>query len=122
MSGKLVNEVLEHAPGDLTPAQMLVLISLAEDAREKGPNARRATFESSVEDIVRRTRLKHGTVRNALAELVGRGLLVPLNGRVQRGTVQHYALPALHEHHRGASTTPVDDEAFVSLTSDAMPP
>lgn len=100
MSGAIVKEVLEHAPEDLTAAQMLVFVSLAEDAREKGTYARQARYESSVDDLMRRTRLKAGTVRNALAELVRRGLLVPLNGRARPGIVQHYRIPVLYEHHR----------------------
>lgn len=100
MSGAIVNEVLEHAPEDLTAAQMLVLVALAEDARERGPYARQSRFESSVENLMRRTRLKAGTVRNALAELVGRGLIAPLNGRARPGIVQHYRIAQLAEHHR----------------------
>lgn len=114
MSGQIVNEVLEHAPEDLTPAQMLVLLSLAEDAREKGANARQARYHSSVEHLTRRTRLKAGTVRNALAELVSRGLIVPLNGRARPGIVQHYRLPELLEHHR--TTTAAGD--FTTNESD----
>jgi len=112
VSGKLVNEVLENAPDDLTAAQMLVLVALAEDARERGPYARQARFESSADDVVRRTRLKPGTVRNVLAQLVHRGLIVPLNGRARPGIVQHYRLTELYPHHRQATTAGdfLDDE------------
>lgn len=112
MSGQIVKEVLENAPEDLTAAQMLVLLSLAEDARERGPHARQARYESSVDALMRRTRLKAGTVRNALAELVRRGLLIPLNGRARPGIVQHYRLPEYHEHHRRTTAAGdfLDDE------------
>ena len=97
MSGRIVGEVLEYAPCDLTGAQLLVLVSVAEDARDRDRLARYSDLES----IVRRTRLKPGTARNALSILVRRGLLIPTKGRVQRGRDhQEYQLPKLDEHHR----------------------
>jgi hypothetical protein len=112
VSGRIVKEVLEHAPEDLTPAQMLVYVALAEDARDHGAHARQARYESSLNALMRRTRLKSGTVRNALAELVGRGLIIPLNGRARPGLVQHYQLPELLEHHRGTAVAdaPANDD------------
>lgn len=105
MSGRLVDEVLECAPDDLTSAQMLLLVALAEDARERDRIAR---FETSVVDLQRRTRLKSGTVRNGLSALVSRGLITPLH-RARLGTVQHYRLSPLHEHHRGSTITPPEE-------------
>lgn len=102
MSGKLVSEVLENAPADLTSAQMLVLVSLAEDARD---NTRTATFETSLTDLCRRTRCTSGTVRNALSELSRRGLIKPQH-KAHKGLVQHYYLAPLSEHHRAAITNP----------------
>lgn len=101
MSGRIVGEVLNYAPEDLTGAEFLVLISIAEDARDRDRLARYSDLES----IVRRTRLKPGTVRNALSRLVRRGLLIPTKGRVQRGRDhQEYRVPALEEHHRTTTT------------------
>lgn len=101
MSGKLVNEVLEHAPIDLTPAQMLVLVSLAEDARD---STRTAMYDTAVTDICRRTRCTPGTVRNALSELSRRGLIKPLH-KARIGIVQQYHIGPLDEHQRHATAT-----------------
>lgn len=102
MSGAMVGEVLEHAPIDLTPAQMLVLLSLAEDART---NTRTATYETSLTDLCRRTRCTSGTVRNALSELAKRGLIKPQH-KARTGIVQHYYIAPLDEHQRHATNTP----------------
>lgn len=99
MSGRIVGEVLDNAPDDLTNAELLVLISIAEDARDRD---RLARF-SDVESLVRRTRLKPGTIRNALAALSRRALIVPTRDRVNRGTHhQEYRVTRLDESHRDA--------------------
>lgn len=105
MSGKLVREVLEYAPEDLTPAQLVVLLSLAEDARD---NERVARYHTSLVELQRRTRLARGTLKNTLGVLVARGLISPLH-RAQIGTVQHYRLAQLDVYHRGAVTTPREE-------------
>lgn len=95
-----MGEILDHAPEDLTTAELLVLVSIGEDARDKD---RVATY-SDVENLVRRTRLKPGTIRNALSTLTRRALLEPLVQRVQRGGKhQEYRVPKLHPHHRHAT-------------------
>lgn len=105
MSGRLVADVLEHAPEDLSPAAMLVLVSLAECARDKD---RRARFHCSVDDLARRTRLTPGTVRNTLAQLVKRGILRRIHARVHKGGKhQEYEIAALSERHRFATMTPL---------------
>lgn len=97
MSGRIVGEVLDYAPEDLTDAEMLVLLAVAEDARDRD---RHAAY-SDVETLVRRTRKKPGTVRNALSSLVGRGILVPQHDRVRRGGKhQEYVVTKLLPHHR----------------------
>lgn len=102
MSGRIVGEVLNNAPDDLTNAELLVLIAIAEDARERD---RLAKF-SDVESLVRRTRLKPGTIRNALAALARRALIVPTRDRVNRGTHhQEYRVAQLDESHRDATHT-----------------
>ena len=98
MSGRIVGNVLDHAPDDLRPAEFLTLIALAEDARERD---RLARF-SDLHTLVRRTRLGPGTIRNALSELVRRGLIKPTKGRVRTGTHQEYVLTELLEGHREA--------------------
>lgn len=105
MSGRIVGEVGEHAPDDLTPSERLVLVFIAEDARERD---RRAQY-SDLETLVRKTRLKPGTVRNALSELVRRGILTPQLQRVSRGGKhQEYVVAKLDEHHRRAVVRPIN--------------
>lgn len=99
MSGRIVGEVLDNSPEDLTMSELLVLISIGEDARDRDRLARYSDLES----LVRRTRLKPGTVRNALSSLVRRGLIVPTKERVQRGRDhQEYRVPDLGHGHRTA--------------------
>lgn len=97
MSGRIVGEVLDHAPEDLTGAELIVLVAIGEDARDRDRLAR----YSDVESLVRRTRLKPGTVRNALSTLTRRGLVIPTKERVMRGRDhQEYRVPTLESHHR----------------------
>jgi DNA-binding MarR family transcriptional regulator len=97
MSGRIVGDVLEHAPDDLTPSEFLVLIAIGEDARDRD----RVSKFSDLENLTRRTRCKPGTIRNALSELVRRGLVIPLVDVVHRGgRHQEYRVAELREHHR----------------------
>lgn len=97
MSGRIVGEVLDNAPEDLRPAELLVLIALAEDAQDR---TRHAAY-SDVQTLARKIRRPPGTVRNALAALVARGLIIPTRDRVARGGYhQEYDLVRLHPHHR----------------------
>lgn len=99
MSGRIVGEVLDHAPEDLTLSELLVLIAIAEDARDRD---RRANY-SDLETLITRTRIKPGTVRNALSNLARRGLIVPQLERVHRGGAhQEYVVAKLNHGHRGA--------------------
>jgi DNA-binding MarR family transcriptional regulator len=99
MSGRIVGEVLDHAPEDLTTGELLVLIAIGEDARDRD---RRANF-SDLETLINRTRLKPGTVRNALSSLAQRGIIVPQLERVHRGGAhQEYVVSKLGPGHRGA--------------------
>lgn len=100
MSGRIVDEVLDNAPTDLTNAELLVLLAIAADARD---NTRHAAY-SDVSSLVRRSRQKPGTVRNALATLTARGLIVPTIDRVSRGGMhQEYDVTRLYPHHRDAT-------------------
>lgn len=100
MSGKLVKEVLDFAPYDLTPHELLVLVSLAESARDADRSAR---FTTSCEAIADRIRSTPGSVRNALMRLRKRGLIVPLHEKCRRGMAQQYAISPLHEGTRKAT-------------------
>lgn len=99
MSGRIVGEVFDNAPEDLTSAELLVLLAIGEDARDRD----RIAPYSDVESLVRRTRLKPGTVRNALSALARRALIVPQKQRVHRGgDHQEYAVARLTHAHRAA--------------------
>lgn len=99
MSGRIADDVLDHAPEDLTQAELMVLVAVALDARESDRIAR----FSDVETLVRRTRLKPGTVRNALSVLVRRALIAPTKDRVHRGGAhQEYVVAKLAHGHRAA--------------------
>lgn len=94
-----MGEVLDNAPDDLTTAEFLVLLAIGEDARDRD---RRSAY-SDVETLVHRTRLKPGTVRNALSSLARRALIVPLKDRVHRGGHhQEYEVVKLRPEHRNA--------------------
>ncbi len=69
-------EVLDHAPPDLTAAELLVLVALA----EKMP--RRIEYDLMTKHLVRRTRLKERGLRAAVVRLGERGIDV----RVPIGT------------------------------------
>lgn len=100
MSGRIADEVLNHAPIDLTVAERITLVSLALSARDTDRTAR---YDCSYEDLARRTGLKGGTVRNALTELARRGLIRRLVSNVHRGQGgkhQEYELARLAAHHR----------------------
>lgn len=100
MSGRIVGEILDNAPEDLTTAELLVLVAIGEDARDKD---RRAQY-SDLKTLIRRTRLAPGTVRNALSTLTKRALIVSLHSTVHKGGVhQEYTVTKLHDHHREAT-------------------
>lgn len=99
MSGRIVSQVLEHSPEDLNPAEFKVLIAIAEDARERD----RVSRYSDVDNLVRRARVKPGTVRNALSQLVARGLITPTLDRAHTGVHQEYRISDLRPEHRFAT-------------------
>ena len=111
MSGRIVGEILDNAPTDLTTAELVVLIAIGEDARDKD----RIALYSDVESLVYRTRLRPGTVRNALSVLTSKALIEPLVERVARGGKhQEYRVERLQPHHReatinGTNTSPHSD-------------
>lgn len=98
MSGRLVKEVLENAPESLSRLELLVLISLAESARD---GDRQTRGGSSAADVLAfRCRSSAPSIRNALATLTRTGLVKPLHEKARRGLAQQYRLAELHEWHR----------------------
>lgn len=100
MSGRIVKDVLEHAP-DLPDTEWRVLIVLAEDARDSDRIARYC----AVATIAERARRAPGSVQNALGRLTARGLIKPLL-KAHRGRVQHYEIARLSTAHRFVTYTP----------------
>jgi ribosomal protein L40E len=80
MGVRLLNEVLDHAPEDLTQAELLVLLVLAENARD----ATRECWPGS-DFLVRRTRMQPRGIRQAIARIEARGYQV----RVPLGKDKH---------------------------------
>jgi len=79
MGVKLIVEVLNHAPADATPGEMLLLMVLAESARD----GTRIAYPSMT-DLALRTRLTVAGVRKAVRLLAARGL----DPRVVAGTTR----------------------------------
>lgn len=100
MSGRIVGEILDNAPEDLTQLELLVLVSIGEEAREKD---RTALYNTSAEAIAHRVRSTPSTVRNVLGRLRSRALIIPVHDKVYRGLAQQYVIPKLGEHHRNAT-------------------
>ena len=114
MSGRIVGEILDHAPSDLTTAERLVLVTIGENARDTTRHAEGC----DVDTLAWRTCLKPGTVRNALSELVRRCLITPTVERVYRGGKhQEYDVAKLYPHHREATRNGTN----VSLHDDVVP-
>lgn len=85
VSIRLVVEVLDHAPPDLTPSMCLVLVVLAELADDKTRRVRFPRGERPMDVLTRRTRLAEAGVRKAIRMLRERGIEV----RVPIGTGRH---------------------------------
>ena len=100
MSGKILGEVLRHAPEDLTETQRWVLLALAESVRDR-PVGNRIT-RTNVDEVAYLTRRSTGSVRNALMELTRRALIAP-QGRAHRGHAQDYRIHPLEAHHRATT-------------------
>jgi len=98
VAGKLIHEVMENAPASLTQLELLVLIALADGARDADRSTRGAS--SSVAVIAYKTRATEGSVRNVLSRLAARALIKPTGPRTQRGRAQNYYLTPLTPYHR----------------------
>ena len=100
MSDRIVKEVLEWAPVDLKPLELLVLVSLAEEARE---GDRLARFNTSADKLADRVRSTPASVRNTLGRLRQRGLIVPVHEKAHRGLAQQYTITKMNGHTRRAT-------------------
>lgn len=103
VSGRIVAEVLDHAPEDLNHGDLLVLIALAEGAHDRTRIARQGA-SSAV--LAHKARTSPGSVRNALSRLRDRGLIVPLHDKPRRGLSQEYRIIELGPEHRSATMRP----------------
>jgi hypothetical protein len=100
VSGRLVGEVLKYAPYDLTPTELLVLIALAESAHDRDRIAR---YHASAEHLANLIRSPSpASIRNVLARLTARALIVPLIEKCHRGVAQQYRIAPLNEGTRKA--------------------
>jgi hypothetical protein len=95
VSGRLVGEVLKYAPYDLTPTELLVLIALAESAHDRDRIAR---YHASAEHLANLIRSPSpASIRNVLARLTARALIVPLIEKCHRGVAQQYEITHMSE-------------------------
>jgi hypothetical protein len=99
MSGRLVKDVLQYAPTDLTDKERLVLIALAEDARDRDRIARFIKLEH----IADYARISTGTARNILSRLTNRALIQPTISHANKGRRQQYRIALLTPSHRDAT-------------------
>ena len=97
MSGRIVGEVLHHAPDDLPRLDFTVLICLAEDAHDKDRTARN---ECSDAILAYKARSTPSSVRNALQRLKKRALIRPVHTRVHKGQQQNWTITKLSDYHR----------------------
>ncbi len=115
MSGRIVGEVLHHAPDDLPSLDFKVLICLAEDAHDKD---RIAANECSAEVLAYKARSTPASVRQALKRLKDRGLIRPVHSRVFTGKQQNWIVSRLSSYHReGARILPLERDRQKSRTS-----
>jgi len=110
MSGRLVGEVLKYAPADLHARELLVLVALAEAARD---DTRRATYDTSCEQIADRTRIPPSSVKSALFELRQRALIIGIHAKPRRGLAQEYDI---------AKMTPATRKAVIRINANGHHP
>lgn len=128
MAFELVEEVLDHAPADLTPTERLVLIVIAEQARKE---SRLARIPSA--DFLRRTGVQESGLRKAFRRLAERGidprvaLYTGKDGRLlysAKGSIPHYRLPIFGTPeqcscHRCTKAVPQDLHRKVEVLQDS---
>ncbi len=117
MGYKLYREVLEFAPADLTPAELVVWMVLADDANDR-------TRESWLrpEPLRQRCRLRRAVIAAALRRLVGRGYEL----RVVRAHDKHgravYAYRGVQTTYRLPRLAPVDNSTERVHESEPIKP
>lgn len=105
MSGRIVGEVLHHAPDDLPTLDFKVLICLAEDAHDKDRIARNECGDTV---LAYKARSTPASVRQALKRLKDRGLIRPVHSSVHKGKQQNWTVAKLSSYHReGARILPL---------------
>lgn len=113
---KRVVEVLDHAPRELTPAECLVLVTIAENVNDKDPQ--RKTWPAfSQELLAERSRLTgKGSLKDALQRLSKRGLEVRVPMGIGKDGRTLYAIPGKQCRYRlpvfqgEGTTSPCVDE------------
>ena len=112
MSGRIVGEVMHHAPEDLPRLDFTVLLCLAEDAHDKDRTARN---ECSDAVLAYKARSTPGSVRQAIKRLKDRALIRPVFAKVHRGQQQNYVLTKLSSYHReGGKVIPLKRDQMQS--------
>lgn len=105
---RLIVEVLDHAPAELTAQERLLLVAIAEAARDET-----RTGWPGMEKLTRRTGLGARSVRDILAQLAERGYEVRVsvgtdkNGKpvfAHRGQRTAYQLPHFHLRRQDSAT------------------
>lgn len=99
MSWRIVDEVLDHSPKDLTPGERLVLVVLASHA-----NDQTRICWPGMDNIVRRTGMHEDTIRRAINQLRDHGLLQRRNV-AHRGARTEYQISALRSPVRPDETS-----------------
>lgn len=101
MGTRLIEEVLDHSPADLTPAERMILIVLARHANDQ-------TRECwpSIDTIARQTGIQAGSVSKALQRLGKRGLEV----RIPVGFDKRGCPVFAHKGHKTTYRVPVFEQ------------
>lgn len=93
MGIKRIKEVMDHAPEDLTPAERLILLVVAEDIRDEDPG-RQTWPKFNAALLARRTGLTgKGSLKDALQRLARRGLEIRVPLTVGKDGRPVYAVP-----------------------------
>jgi hypothetical protein len=115
---RLITEILDYAPAELTASELVLLIVLAESARDDT-----RTCWPGMQMLTRRTRLSARHVRRVLTELAARGYEVRVSSGVDchgmpvfasKGHRTVYRVPAFRQ--RGTDTAALKGDAHGRLS------